>query len=87
MRIADQDSRLTTELLEDFKELEFKNVKELEAYIRLKNEEQKTLDMVTESQKEPEMIEVWDRGEEAHIRIPRSQYDPEWHTIRKEAPA
>ena len=75
MRIADKDPRLTPELLEDFKDLEFKNIKELEAYIRLKNEEQKTLEMVCESQKPEELVEVWSHVDEAYIRITRSQYE------------
>lgn len=87
MRISDKDPRLTPELLEDFKELEFKNIKELETYIRLKNEEQKTLEMVSESLKPEETIEVWDRGDEAYIRIPRSRYeaDPDAYPRRVKA--
>lgn len=82
MRIADNDHRLTPELLQDFKELESKNIKELEMYIRLKTEEQKTLEMVAESKKPEETIEVFDKGEEAYIRIPVSQFDPRWHIKR-----
>lgn len=75
MRIADNDRRLTPELLEDFKALEFKNVRELESYIRIRKQEQETLDTVIESQKPEELIEVWDPEEEAYIRIPKSQFD------------
>ena len=90
MRISDNDRRLTPELLQDFKDIQFKNVKVLEAYIRLKSEEQQTLDKILEMekevQKEQEIIEVWDRGEETYIRIPRSRFNPESHVL-KGAPA
>ena len=86
MRISDNDRRLTPELLQDFKDIQFKNLKVLEAYIRLKSEEQQTLDKMIEIKKEvqneEELIEVYDRGEETYIRIPRSQFNPDWHTIR-----
>lgn len=82
MRISDNDKRLTPELLQDFKELEFKNIKELETYIRLKTEEQKTLDMVAESQKEPDLITVYASDIEAVIRIPESEFDPRYHSKR-----
>ncbi len=75
LRIADNDLRLTPELIQDFKDLEFKNVRELETYIRIRKEEQKTLDTVIESQKPEETIEVWDREDEAYIHIPVSQYE------------
>ena len=75
MRISDNDQRLTPELLQDFKDLEFKNVKELETYIRIRKEEQKTLDAAIESVKPEELIEVWDPDEESYIHIPISKYE------------
>lgn len=84
MRIADSDHRLTSELLEEFKALEFKNIRELETYIRLKNEEQKTLDMVAESHKSPEKMRVFDRDSETYIYITPEQYHPDHHIIAPE---
>jgi hypothetical protein len=49
----------------------------------LQDTAQKTLANLAESQKPEEMIEVYDKSEEACIRIPKSQFDPEWHTIRR----
>lgn len=85
MRIADNDQRLTPELLQDFKDLEFKNIRELETYIRIRKEEQKTLDSAIESQKPEELIEVWSIADETYISIPVSQYkaDPEGYLPRR----
>lgn len=87
MRIADNDKRLSAELIQDFKDLEFKNVRELETYIRIRNQEQETLDTVIESRKPEETIEVWDREDEEYIHIPVSQYqaNPQEYIVRKSA--
>ena len=89
MRIVDDDRRITPEILEQFAEIEKRDLLDLQAYIRLKSHEQQTLDKILElkkeAQKEDELIEVYDRGEEAYIRIPKSQFNLEWHTIRSTA--
>ena len=84
MRILDNDRRLTAELIQDFKDLEFKNVRELETYIRIRKEEQETLNAVIESQKPEEMIEVFDKDEETYTHIPISRYrsDPEGYILK-----
>jgi len=88
-RIIEGDRRLTPEILEQFKEIETRDLQDLERYIRLKRDEQTTLDKMVEIkkevQKEQELIEVYDRGEETYIRIPRSQFNPEWHTLKESA--
>lgn len=88
-RIIEGDRRLTSEILEQFKEIETRDLQDLERYIRLKRDEQTTLDKMVEIkkevQKEEELIEVYDKGEESYIRIKKNQFDPEWHTIRSEA--
>ena len=85
-RIVSNDRRITPEILEQFKEIEVRDLQDLERYIRLKKEEQTTLDKMVEirkeTQSEDEMIEVYDKGEETYVRIPKKSYDPEWHTIR-----
>ena len=87
MRINDDDSRVTPEIIQDYKDLELQSIKEIEGYIRLKNAEQTTLEKMIgikkEAQKDEELIEVWDRGEDAYIRIKKSQFDPTWHTLRE----
>ena len=85
MRIADNDRRLTAELIQDFKDLEFKNVRELETYIRIRKQEQETLDTVIESQKPEESVEVWDKQDEVYIHIPKSQFEasPEAYILKK----
>jgi hypothetical protein len=75
LRIADSDRRLTPVLLKDFQDLEELALKDLKAYIRLKDEEQATLEMVTESLKPEPTVEVWSPDDEAYIRIPKSQFD------------
>jgi hypothetical protein len=85
-RIIEGDPRVTLEILEQFKEIEARDLQDLERYIRLKNSEQTTLDKLLEIKKEvqkgEEIIEVYDKGEEAYIHIRKSQFDPEWHTLR-----
>ena len=86
-RIIEGDPRVTLEVLEQFKEIEARDLQDLERYIRLKNSEQTTLDKMLEikkeAQNEEEIIEVYDKGEEAYIRIPKSKFDSEWHIPRE----
>ena len=87
MRISDNDSRVTPEILEQFAEIELQDLQDLKAYIRLKNEEtetlQKMVEIKKETKKDEEIITVWDDAIEEYIQIKRSQFDPQWHTIRK----
>jgi len=85
-RIASGDPFVTSQVLEDFKAVEAAAIRDLEGYIRLKNTEQTTLDKMVELKKEAEkgqeMIEVYDKGVEAYVHIPKNQFDPEWHIVR-----
>jgi predicted transcriptional regulator len=78
-KIVSNDRRLNPEILEQFKEIELRDLKDLERYIRLKKEEQTTLDKMVEIRKEAgkedELIEVWDMDSESYIRIPKSQFE------------
>lgn len=84
-RINDGDRRVTPEIIERFAELKKTLYRDFQAYIRLQDSAQATLQNIknTVEEKEEEIV-VWDRGEEAYIPIPKSQFDPRWHT-RKEA--
>lgn len=87
-RIVSNDRRLNPEILEQFKEIELRDLRDLERYIRLKKEEQTTLDKMVEIRKEvgkdEEMIEVWDIDSESYIHITRRQYlqNPEAWKVR-----
>jgi hypothetical protein len=84
-RINDSDPRVTSEIIEKFADLKKTLYKDFQAYIRLQDATQTTLqNLKTTAEKKEELIEVWDRGEEAYIRIPKSQFDPEHQTIRVE---
>lgn len=82
-RLNDTDSRVTPEIIEKFAELKKTLYRDFQAYICLQDTAQKTLANLAESKKPEEIIEVYDRAEEAYIRIPVSQYDPEWHSRRR----
>lgn len=75
LRISDNDKRLTQELLQDFADISFKNAREIETYIRIRKEEQKTLESLAESQINDELIDVWDPDNESYIQIPLRQYN------------
>ena len=70
-RIISGDKRLTPEILEQFKEIEERDLKDLERYIRLKKEEQSTLDSMIELRKEADKpmqkVRVWDPDEEKYV--------------------
>ena len=51
-RILSGDKRLTPDILEQFKAIEERDLEDLERYIRLKKEEQSTLDTMIELRKE-----------------------------------
>lgn len=82
-RLNDADTRVTPEIIGKFSDLKKTLYRDFQAYISLQDTAQKTLANLAESQKPEELIEVFDRGEEACIRIPKSQFDPEWHTLRR----
>ncbi|MGA2105990.1 MAG: hypothetical protein ABSG06_11460 [Methanoregula sp.] len=84
-RITEADPRVMPEIIEKFAELKKTLYRDFQAYIRLQDSAQKTLVNLAESKKAEELIEVYDRGEEAYIRIPKSQFDPEWHRMRGKA--
>jgi antitoxin component of RelBE/YafQ-DinJ toxin-antitoxin module len=91
-RIIDSDRRLTPEILEQFKEIETRDLQDLERYIRLKKEEQTTLDKMVETRKEAtkeeEMVEVYDKDEESYITITKRLYaeHPEWYVLKRGVP-
>ena len=81
--ISQQDQKINSDVLEQFLEIQKRDMDDLKSYIRMQDAAQTTLQNLKNSvEKQEELIEVWDRGEEAHIRIKRSQFDPEWHTLR-----
>jgi hypothetical protein len=83
-RINDADPRVTPEIIEKFADLKKTLYKDFQAYIRLQDTAQKTLQTLAESHKEPELIRVYDIGEEAYIQIPKEQFDPKWHVLKPE---
>jgi hypothetical protein len=87
-RINDSDRRVTPEIIEKFALLKKTLYQDFQAYIRLQDSAQATLqNLKTTVEEKGELIEVWDRGEEAYIRIPKSQFDPEWHLYPREVRA
>ena len=70
-RILSGDKRLTPDILEQFKAIEERDLEDLERYIRLKKEEQSTLDTMIELRKEADRpmkeIRVYDEDEERYV--------------------
>ena len=89
VRIEDQDSRVTAQVLEDLVALRKQDTHRIETYIRIEQGIQATLDKMqekaAEARKPKEMVRVWDKGSESYIRIPKDEIDPEWHIISQEA--
>ena len=69
--IASGDRRVTHEILEQFKEIEERDLQDLERYIRLKKEEQSTLDTMIELRKEADKpmkeVRVYDEDLEEYV--------------------
>jgi len=89
-RIIDADSRVTPEIIEQFAELKKTLYKDFQAYIRLQDTAQTTLQTlkITVGEQQ-ELIRVYDKGEEAYIHIRKEQFNPEYQILAPEkgAPA
>jgi 16S rRNA G1207 methylase RsmC len=84
--ISNQNKKITPEFLKEFLEIEEYDLKDLQAYIHLKREQQSTLENIAEMQKEAtkqdEIIEVWDDVAEAYIHIRQSEFNANFHQVR-----
>jgi hypothetical protein len=84
MRINDEDPRVTAEIIRSFRELETKDLSQIEDYVRVKKAEQVALDHYVELKKESERPErsivVYASDIEETIEIPESQFDSRYHT-------
>jgi hypothetical protein len=75
-RINDGDRRVTPEIIEKFAELKKTLYRDFQAYIRLQDSAQATLqNLKTSVEEKGELIEVWDLDSETYIHIPLSQYE------------
>jgi len=74
--ISQQDQKITSAILEQFVEIQKRDMEDLKAYIRMQDSAQKTLDKMIEMKKEEEkpkdLIKVWD-PDDGYVRITKAE--------------